>query len=378
MISKSTRAVAAAVVAAAVVVTSAGCSKSGDSGTKNTAAAPKVALQGSITFNDADLSKIAADIKQQVTGKDVSGVHVAMVINNPSAYWREGEAGMNNAAKELGVKAEFQGPQGGDLTAQLSLLDTLRSQKVAGYTLSAVDPAAAKAPVNAALGAGINVVAIDSPLSGTSKPVLYLGTPNTDAGQQAGEAMKKLLGDGGGEVAILTGSLTATNATQRIAGFTKALAGSKVKIVQTLNDDADPAKALSNGQSALQANPNLKGIYTVWSYDGPAAGQAVQAAGKTGQVQVVADDAEPKTVQYVKDGVIQAMILQRPYQQGYLGIYLLTAMKVLGADATEKIVSPYVKQADGVETLSSGIGLVTKDNLDAFQADLTKLGVPSQ
>ncbi|MDT5034798.1 MAG: ribose transport system substrate-binding protein, partial [Actinoplanes sp.] len=192
------------------------------------------------------------------------------------------------------------------------------------------------------------------------------------------EAMKKLLGDAGGEVAILTGSLTAANAVQRIAGFTKALEGSKVKIVQTLSDDADPAKALSNGQSALQANPNLKGIYTVWSYDGPAAGQAVQAAGKSGQVQVVADDAEPKTVQYVKDGVIQAMILQRPYQQGYLGIYLLTAMKVLGADATEKIVSQYVTQADGVETLSSGIGLVTKDNLDAFQADLTKLGVPSQ
>jgi ribose transport system substrate-binding protein len=377
MISKSTRVVAAAAVAA-VVVSAAGCSKSGDGGTSSTAASPKVALQGSITFNDADLGKIAAQIKQQVAGKDVSGVRVVMVINNPSAYWREGEAGMTNAAKELGVKADFQGPPGGDLAAQLSLLDSLRSQKVTGYTLSAVDPAAAKAPVNAALGAGINVVAIDSPLPGTSKPVLYLGTPNTEAGQQAGETMKKLLGDGGGEVAILTGSLTATNATQRIAGFTKALEGSKVKIVQTLNDDADPARALSNGQSALQANPNLKGIYTVWSYDGPAAGQAVQAAGKTGQVQVVADDAEPKTVQFVRAGVIQAMVLQRPYQQGYLGVYLLTAMKVLGADATEKIVSPFVTQADGVETLSSGIGLVTKDNLDKFQADLTKLGVPSQ
>jgi hypothetical protein len=53
-------------------------------------------------------------------------------------------------------------------------------------------------------------------------------------------------------------------------------------------------------------------------------------------------------------------------------------MKVLGAEATEKIVSQYVTQADGVETLSSGIGLVTKDNLDEFQADLTKLGVPRQ
>ena len=374
---KKIRRAAVATTAVLVVVASAACSKAGgpDSGP---VAAPKVDLQGSITFNDADLGKIAAQIKQQLTGKDVSGVRVAMVINNPSAYWREGQAGMTNAAKELGVKSDFQGPPGGDLTAQLSLLDTLRSQKVAGYTLSAVDPAAAKAPVDAALGAGINVVAIDSPLPGTSKPVLYLGTPNTEAGQQAGAAMKKLLGDGGGEVAILTGSLTATNAIQRIAGFTKALEGSKVKIVQTLNDDADPAKALSNGQSALQANPNLKGIYTVWSYDGPAAGQAVQAAGKSGQVQVVADDAEPKTVQFVRDGVIQAMVLQRPYQQGYLGVYLLTAMKVLGADATDKIVRPYVTQADGVETLSSGIGLVTKDNLDTFQADLTKLGVPSQ
>ena len=37
-----------------------------------------------------------------------------------------------------------------------------------------------------------------------------------------------------------------------------------------------------------------------------------------------------------------------------------------------------VAYPDGVETLSSGIGLVTKDNLDKFQADLTKLGVPSQ
>jgi ribose transport system substrate-binding protein len=367
---------AAVVTTAVLVVTAAAaCSKAGgpDSGT---AAAPGADLQGSITFNDENLGRIATEIKKQVAGKDLATVRVAMVINNPSAYWREGEAGMANAAKELGVKADFQGPQGGDLTQQLSMLDTLRAQKVAGYTLSAVDPAAAKAPVNAAIAAGIDVVAIDSPLPGTAAPVLYLGTPNTDAGQHAGEAMKTLLG-GKGEVAILTGSLTATNAVERIAGFKKALEGSGIKVVQTLNDDADPAKALSNAQTALQANPNLSGIYTVWSYDGPAAGQAVQAAAKAGKVRVVADDAEPKTVQYVKDGVVQAMILQRPYQQGYLGVYLLTAMKVLGPEATDKIIEQYVTEADGVRTLSSGTGLVTAANLAQFQSDLTRLGVPA-
>nr|WP_221380657.1 substrate-binding domain-containing protein [Actinoplanes polyasparticus] len=370
------RRTAIAMTAALAVVMAAGCSKSGGDGA-GPAAAPPADLPGSITFNDDDLGKIAAEIKTQVAGKNLADVRVAMVINNPSAFWREGEAGLDNAAKELGVKAEFQGPQGGDLTRQLSILDTLRAQKVAGYTLSAVDPAAARAPVDAAISAGIDVVAIDSPLPGTREPVLYLGTPNFEAGQQAGEAMKKLLG-GKGEVAILTGSLTATNATQRIAGFQKALEGSEIKVVQTLADDADPAKALSNAQTALQANPGLGGIYAVWSYVGPAVGQAVQAAGKAGKVFVVADDAEPKTVQFVKDGVIQAMILQRPYQQGYLGVYLLTALKVLGPEATNKIIEPYVTDNDGVRTLSSGIGLVTRSNLEQFQAGLTELGVPAQ
>ncbi|WP_249998550.1 substrate-binding domain-containing protein [Actinoplanes sp. M2I2] len=371
------RRTAIALTVALAVVTAAGCSKSGDDTGAAADTAPPADLPGSITFNDDNLGKITAEIKKQMAGKSVADVNVAMVINNPSAFWREGEAGLNNAAKELGVKAEFQAPQGGDLTRQLSILDTLRAQKVSGYTLSAVDPAAVKGPVDAALGAGIDVVAIDSPLPGTREPVLYLGTPNFDAGVQAGEAMKKLL-NGKGEVAILAGSLTAANATQRIAGFTKAIEGTDIKIVQTLTDDADPAKALSNAQTALQANPNLGGIYAVWSYVGPAVGQAVQAAGKAGKVQVVADDAEPKTVQFVKDGVIQAMILQRPYQQGYLGVYLLTAMKVLGPEATAKIVEPYLTDASGVRTLSSGIGLVTRSNLEQFQSGLAELGVPAQ
>jgi ribose transport system substrate-binding protein len=353
------------------------CSKAGgDSGVKSAEDAASK-LQGSVAFNDPQLKELEDKLTAALKGKDLSGVRVAMVINSPSAYWTEGQKGMQNAAKKIGVKASFQAPAGGDLNQQLSILDTLRADKIGGYTLSAVDPSAVKAPVDAAQKAGINVVAIDSPLSGTTDPTVYLGTPNTDAGHQAGEAMKTLLG-GKGEVAILTGSLTAANALQRIAGFKQAIAGSGIKIVDTLNDDADPSKALSNAQTALQANPNLAGIYTVWSYDGPAAGQAVKGAGKSGSVKVVADDAEPKTVQFVRDGVVQAMILQRPYQQGYMGVYLLTAMKVLGKDATMKLVQPYLVNKDGASTLNSGIGLVTKANLSQYLDNLKQLGVTTQ
>jgi len=138
--------------------------------------------------------------------------------------------------------------------------------------------------------------------------------------------MKTLLG-GKGEVAILTGSLTAVNATQRIAGFQKALEGSGIKVVQTLNDDADPAKALSNAQTALQGNPDLTGMYTVWSYDGPRpAGGAGRGQDREGPGRGRRRRTQDRAVRQGR--VVQAMILQRPYQQGYLGIYLLTAMKV--------------------------------------------------
>jgi ribose transport system substrate-binding protein len=363
----------ATALAASALLALTGCTTASDNA-KQQADPAAAKLTGSTAFNDAKLTELAGKIKQALQGKDIHAVRVAMVINSPSAYWTEGRTGMTNAAKELGVQADFQAPAGGDLSTQLSILDTLRSDKVDGYTVSAVDPVAVQGPVSTAQRAGIGVVAIDSPISGTPEPVTYLGTPNTDAGEQAGQAMKTLLG-GSGKVAVLTGSLTAANATERIAGFKKAIAGSGVQIVDTLNDDSDPSKALSNAQTTLQANPDLAGIYTVWSYDGPAAGQAVKAAGKSGAVKIVADDAEPKTVEFVRDHVVQAMVLQRPYEQGYLGVYLLTALKVLGKDATNRLMQPYLAEKDGVSTLSSGIGLVTGDNLQTYLDDLKKLGV---
>jgi ribose transport system substrate-binding protein len=117
----------------------------------------------------------------------------------------------------------------------------------------------------------------------------------------------------------------------------------------------------------------VNGIYGVYSYDGPSAGQAVQSAGKTGQVKIISDDSDAQTLKFIQQGVIQATVLQQPYQQGYTGAYLLAALKVLGKDATLNIVKPYL-ESDGT-TLSSGVGLVTQSNLSDYQAMLTKLGI---
>ncbi|MFI0939676.1 substrate-binding domain-containing protein [Streptomyces sp. NPDC021020] len=374
----------AAAVVLAVLAGAAACSKSGaaasgsGSGGSGGAAggtgkdAPAVTIQGDITFNDANLAKLDAALKQALAGKDLSKVNEAMVVNVAVDYWNAGKVGFNKGVKDLGVKGVYQAPANGRLDQQLSIIQTLRGQGITGLSVSAIDPTAIKAPISSANKAGIPVLAIDSPLPKEDGAALYLGTPNYTAGQKAGEAMKQALG-GKGQVVVLVGSLTASNAVERIQGFEDALKGTDIKVVQKLSDSMDAAKALTNAQTAIQTNPNVNGLYGVYSYDGPSAGQAVQAAGKTGKVKVISDDSDPQTLNFIKSGVIQATVLQQPYQQGYTGAYLLAAFKVLGVDATLALVKPYLES--DATTLSSGVGLVTQANLGDYQAKLAELGI---
>jgi ribose transport system substrate-binding protein len=374
----------AAAVVLAVVVGAAACSKSGagsgsasgggtgsaDAGSASNA--PAVTIQGDITFNDANLAKLDAALKAALAGKDLSKLNEAMVVNVAVDYWNAGKIGFNKGLKDLGVKGTYQAPANGRLDQQLSIIQTLRGQGITGLSVSAIDPTAIKAPIAAANGAGIPVLAIDSPLPKEDGAALYLGTPNYQAGQKAGEAMKQAL-NGKGQVVVLVGSLTTSNAVERIQGFEDALKGTDIKVAQKLSDGMDAAKALTNAQTAIQTNPNINGLYGVYSYDGPSAGQAVQAAGKSGKVKIISDDSDPQTLKFVQSGVIQATVLQEPYQQGYTGAYLLAALKVLGKQATLDLVKPYL-ESDG-STISSGVGLVTQSNLADYQAKLTELGI---
>ncbi|CAG6395599.1 substrate-binding domain-containing protein [Streptomyces cocklensis] len=375
----------AAAVVLAVVVGAAACSKSGAGSSSSggsgsgsgssggsTSNAPAVTIQGDITFNDANLAKLDAALKQALAGKDLSKLDEAMVVNVAVDYWNAGKIGFNKGLKDLGVKGTYQAPANGRLDQQLSIIQTLRGQGITGLSVSAIDPTAIKSPITSANKAGIPVLAIDSPLPKEDGAALYLGTPNYQAGQKAGEAMKQAL-NGKGQVVVLVGSLTTSNAVERIQGFEDALKGTDIKVAQKLSDGMDAAKALTNAQTAIQTNPNINGLYGVYSYDGPSAGQAVQAAGKSGKVKIISDDSDPQTLNFVKSGVIQATVLQQPYQQGYTGAYLLAALKVLGKQATLDLVKPYL-ESDGT-TISSGVGLVTQANLTDYQAKLTELGI---
>ncbi len=367
----------AAVSAAALLLLAAACSKNanGSSSSKQTATKSAVTLSGDITFNQNKLSQLDDALKSAMAGKDLSSVNIAMVVNVAADYWNAGKVGFAKGCSDLGIpskKCTYFAPPSGKLTEQNSELETLRSQGITGYSISAIDPKSAAGTIASDMKAGVFVLPIDSPLPDTAAAGLYLGTPNYTAGQKAGEAMKQLLG-GKGKVAILVGSLTASNATQRIQGFEDALKGTQITVAQKVNDNLQASTATSDAETILANNPDINGLYGVYSYDGPALAQAVQSAGKSDSVAIVSDDSDAQTLQFIQSGVIGGTVVQMPYQQGYTGAFILAAEKVLGNDATMAIIKPYLDQ-DG-STLSSGVGLVTKTNLSGYQALESQLGI---
>jgi ribose transport system substrate-binding protein len=181
---------------------------------------------------------------------------------------------------------------------------------------------------------------------------------------------------GSGDVVAISGSWTAANTQQRVAGF-ESCAGSGIKVIQKINDNQDVATAVSDLQASLQANSSIKGIYAVYSYDGGAAGQAVQSANAVGKVTIVSDDGETNTINDVKSGIIAASILQRPYYQGFMVAYVLAADKVLGDSATLALVKPYFSPGPG-NTLSTGVGVMTKANISDFTSFWSSIGISGQ
>ena len=376
---KKSRSLAAASAAALLALSAAACSKSAGGGTaappSGSSSSAQISLAGSVTFNQANLAKLDAALKSALARKNLSSVNIAMVVNVAADYWKAGQVGFLKGCSDLGIagsKCTYYAPPNGKLTEQNSELETLRSQGVTGYSISAIDPTSAAGTIHTDVSKGVSVLAIDSPLPGTDAASLYLGTPNYTAGFQAGTAMKQVLG-GKGKVAILVGSLTAANATQRIQGFEDALKGTSITIAQKQNDNLSAATATSEAEAILSNNPDVTGLYGVYSYDGPALAQAVQSAGKTATVHIVSDDSDAQTLQFIQSGVISGTVVQMPWQQGYTGAYILAAEKVLGKDATMAIVKPYL-ESDG-STLSSGVGLVTKSDLSDYQSLESQLGI---
>lgn len=330
-------------------------------------------------YRPTELFDAAADLKGATEGQaPPAGAKFAFLTNNMSPFWTAAQIGVARSSSELGVPIAFQAPTASDLLSQqLSMLETFVNDGYTGVTFSAIDREAPAPIIKKAVDQGTIMLNMDSDATGSER-AMYIGMSDYDAGRKAAEAALEIIGEG--QVVGLVGFATAQNAQDRIAGVNDVLEGTGLEMVEVLYDDIKPEVALSNAQTAMQKYPDLAGFITFYSYDGPAACQAIKQAGKTGEMKLVAFDAEPETQTCMSEGVVQAMIGQRVYFYGYLSGYVMYAMSILGKDETMKLLDPYLDDLgdEGKIRLNTGIDVIKADTFDQYKAYLESIGIASQ
>jgi ribose transport system substrate-binding protein len=328
-------------------------------------------------FSPTNLIEIADAIKEATAGSDASTFRFAVVVNVLSPFWTAAAIGEQRAASELGVPVVFMAPaQAGDIASQQSLLETLVTDNYSGIAFSAIDPGSVVSIVNDGMEQGVNFITMDSDSPDSNRPV-FLALDNFTGGQLAGQAMVDALGDDCGQVVGFVGFITAQNAIDRIAGINDAFEGTDCTLETVLVDNGDPSIALSNSETALTTYPDLKGMLGIYSYNGPAAIQALRTANRVGEVKLVAFDLATETMQGLRDGVVSAAIGQRVFYYGYLPVYILYAMSAIGADETMALLEPYLSGENG-DLLDAGADIVTPENVEAYVEYLNSIGIVSQ
>lgn len=327
-------------------------------------------------YRPTELLDAVQAIKDATAGQSPpDGAKFAILTNNLSPFWTAAQQGASRASAELGVPVTFQGPTASDLLSQqLTMLETFVNDGYTGITFSAIDREAAGSIVERAVSEGIAVFCMDSDATGTAR-AMYIGMSDYDAGVAAAQAALEIIGEG--QVVGLVGFATAQNAQDRIAGVMDTLEGTGLELVEVLYDDVKPEVALSNAQTAIQKYPDLAGFITFYSYDGPAAGQAVKQAGREGDIKIVAFDAEPETQRLMQEGVVQVMIGQRVFHYGYLSAYVMYAASILGVEETLSLLEPW-RDGENNFRLNTGIDVIHADTFDLYKEYLNSIGIPSQ
>jgi ribose transport system substrate-binding protein len=282
-------------------------------------------------------------------------------INIP--YWQEAQAGLIDAAKELGVKAEMDGPTTLSPKDELDSFQKAVALHPAGILVSVSNADLFKSAIDSAVQAGIPVICIDADAP-DSKRVLFIGTDNFRAGQESAKRMADIL-KGQGQIAIV--SITGQpNLDERIRGVNEVLKKYPgIKIVQTIDDKGDARNAYDGISALLSKKQKVDGVICLEASGGAGVADALHRVDMTGKIVIVSFDKDPETFSWIDRGGINATVTQKPYVMAFYGLKFLDDLHHNAVhEFKDWRTAPAPSMPSWVDT---GTAIVDKKNLAAFR-----------
>ena len=277
-----------------------------------------------------------------------------IVKDTTSNFWQIVLAGARKAGKELDVNVPELGAQSeSDINGQIGILENAVSQNPVAVVISPTQFAALGKPIDEA-AKKVKVIGIDS--AADSKAFTsFLQTDNVQGGRAAADALaaaiKAKYGKEEGDVALITSIPGVGSLDQRAKGFKEELAAKYpgMKLVADKVADGMATTGLNIMTDLITANPDLRGVFASNLIMGQGAGQAVAENKAADKIKLVAFDSDDKTVKFLADGTIAALVVQDPFRMGYEGVKTAFA-----ASKGEKVPA----------TVDTGVNVITKENMN--------------
>jgi ribose transport system substrate-binding protein len=278
---------------------------------------------------------------------------VAKSNNNPvfqaAKTGAEDEAAKLSKEKGVNIKIDWRTPNEEDPQKQADAVEQLVNAGASGIAASASDANKLTDAVNKAVDNGVPVVMFDSDAP-KSKRLAVFGTDDIDCGHKVMSELAKEM-NSKGVVAILAGNQNAPNLQKRVQGV-KEIAKNypDIKILDAFYHKETPQDAAAKVEQVMQAHPEITGWAMVGGWP-LFTDNAIKW--QPGTVKVVAVDALPAELGYVKSGHVQVLLAQQVYEWGSKSVDMLY----------DKVVENKNPPATFVK---GDLIPVTKDNVEEF------------
>ncbi len=290
-------------------------------------------VYGSDSFKKVNLEKPIEVVLKSVKGETMD-------------FWNVVNLGIDEAAKEFGVQVNVSGPNfEKEINKQITILNKIIEDNPPIIILAASDYKRLTASIDRADYLEIPVITLDSGVD-SNYPESFVGTNNIIAGEKAGRELKRLLEDSNKKEIAIVAHLKETNtAIDREQGVRNAL--DEENIIGTWFCDVEEDKAYYITLGLLK-NSNLGGIVALNEVAALGVARAIQETNSQDIIKVVGFDNSARELTFLEAGVLDATVVQRPYNMGYLAVK--TAVEHLSGDKVEA-------------NIDTGSVLITKVNM---------------
>jgi len=319
------------------------------------------------------LTVVAIGFRTSATAPDkaetLTIAFVPKALNSP--FWAAMQQAAEREAVIQGVRlVSLAADRETDVDRQYQIIENLIQQQVNAILLS---PAGSKELVPAirkANTASIPILLLDTRIdqaaadSVGARVLTYIGSDNFEGGAVAGRYLADKL-SGVGKVAIIEGISGHETADQRRLGFLHAIdSHPNIQVVASQTANWERARAYTVAENLLQAHPELAAIFAANDEMALGALEAVAAAGRMDQIQIIGFDAIPDALTNIRSGRLSGSVAQFPGEMGRLGVRLAVELLRDG-------------EAPPAEVLTR-VELIDHENLDAFTTETTGAVAPEK